>query len=256
MDVDTKILPGTVTVLPGMSYDEILQMLAFEDHSDKITIPEGYEIRQIADVLEDAGLIDREVFYEKLDPNLYDYAFLEDLPDRENPLEGYLYPSTYNFNEGMSEEHIIDKMLQAFDENFIPEYYERAQELNMSVDEIVTLASIIEREAGTTEEMNKISGVFYNRLNTNMRLQSCATVQYILQERKENLTTEDTKIESPYNTYQNDGLPIGSIASPGKDCIEAALYPEQTDALYFVLGADGNHIFSKTYEEHIAAQGN
>lgn len=255
MGVDTKIQPGTITVLPEMSYDEIIEALAFEDHSDKITIPEGYEIRQIADVLEEAGLIDREVFYEKLDPTLYDYEFLEDLPERENPLEGYLYPSTYHFNHGMSEENIIDKMLESFDENFVPEYYERAEELNMSVDEIVTLASIIEREAGTTDEMNKISGVFYNRLNTNMRLQSCATVQYILQERKENLTTEDTKIDSPYNTYQNDGLPVGPIASPGRECIEAALYPEETEALYFVLGADGKHIFSKTYEEHMAAQG-
>ena len=253
MGVDTKIQPGSVTIEPGMSYEEILKKLT-EDNSYKITIPEGYELRQIADVLEEEGLIDREVFYEKLDPELYDYEFLKDLPERENVLEGYLYPATYNFYQGMSEEAIIDKMLSAFDEHFIPEYYERAEEINMTVDEVVTLASIIEREAGTSDEMNKIAGVFYNRLNQNMKLQSCATVQYILQERKENLSIEDTQIESLYNTYLHDGLPIGPIASPGIECIEAALYPEDTEYLYFVLGKDGKHIFSKTYEEHMAAQ--
>ena len=144
--------------------------------------------------------------------------------------------------------------LDNFDKHFKEEYYDRASELEMTVDEIVTLASIIERETNNAEERKKVAGVFYNRLEQNMKLQSCATVQYALQERKPVLSVSDTKIESPYNTYVNYGLPVGPIASPGESCIEAALYPEETDALYFVLDSDGNHVFSETFEGHVEAK--
>ena len=118
------------------------------------------------------------------------------------------------------------------------------------MDEVVILASIIEREAGNEGEMGKVSSVFHNRLNIDMPLQSCATVQYILKERKSVLSVEDTKIDSPYNTYMYKGLPKGPIASPGKAAINAALYPETTDYLYFKVTSDGVTVFSKTLEEH------
>ena len=168
-------------------------------------------------------------------------------------MEGYLFPATYEIPNGMSAHDIIDLMLAAFDNQFKPEYYERATELGLTVDEVITMASIVERETDSGTERAKVAGVFYNRRNSGMKFQSCATVQYILGERKPVLSIADTQIDSPYNTYMYAGFPIGPICNPGTECIEAALYPEATDAYYFVLGKDGSHIYSKTYEEHLAA---
>ena len=121
-----------------------------------------------------------------------------------------------------------------------------------SVDEIIILSSIIEREAASDDDRGKIASVFVNRLNIGMKLESCATVQYILKERKSVLSNEDTQIDSPYNTYKNSGLPIGPIASPGIKSIQAALYPEQTNYLYFMAARDGkSSVFAETYEQHL-----
>lgn len=252
---DGNYQPGAATILTGMSYDDILKLLATPGRETiKVIIPEGYEIRQIIDKLSEAGLIDEEAFRAELDPAKYDYRFLEGLPQRENALEGYLFPATYEIPYEMSEHDIIDLMLSAFNNQFKPEYYDRAKEMGLTVDQVITMASIIERETDNDSERAKVAGVFYNRIHSGMKLQSCATIQYILEERKPALSIADTKITSPYNTYQNAGLPAGPIASPGLSCIQAALYPEQTDAFYFVLGKDGTHVFSKTYEEHLAAK--
>ena len=247
-----SIQPGTITVESGMSYKQILDLLITPNRSStRIVIPEGYEVRQIAETLCEAGIADWNRFYDAVNDN-YEYRFLENLPARENRLEGYLFPATYEFPEGMTEHDMIDLMLKAFDNQFKDEYYDRAAELNMSVDQIITLASIIERETDSESERAKVAGVFYNRINSGMKLQSCATVQYVLGERKPVLSIADTRIDSPYNTYLYAGFPVGPISNPGLACIEAALYPEETDAYYFVQG-DGQHIFSRTYEEHLAA---
>lgn len=249
-----NIQPGTVTVNDKMSYGEILELLITPNrNATRIVVPEGYEIRQIAENLCEAGVADWNRFYDALNNDTYDYRFLENLPARENKMEGYLFPATYEIPEGMSEHDIIDLMLRAFDAQFKDEYYQRAQELNMTIDQVMTMASIIERETDSETERAKVAGVFYNRINSGMKLQSCATVQYILGERKPVLSIADTKIDSPYNTYLYAGYPLGPICNPGLACIEAALYPENTDAYYFVKGNDGNHIFSKTYEEHLEA---
>ena len=249
---DTKIRTGQIEVKTGMSYGEILEeLINAEPETVKVIIPEGYEIGEIAEKL--SVLVPEEEFYAALNKE-YNYKFLENLPDREMRLEGYLFPATYAFPLDVTAEQVVNTMLKAFNDAFKDEYYKRAEELGMTVDQIVTLASVIERESNSGEDRAKVAGVFYNRLEKNMRLQSCATVQYILKERKEVLSTADTKINSPYNTYINDGLPIGPIASPGEECIKAALYPEDTTALYFVLGSDGKHIFSDTYEEHLNAK--
>ncbi len=251
---DGNVQPGSLTVKDGMSYGDILQLLITPNRSaTTIVIPEGYEVRQIAETLCDAGLADWNRFYDALNNDTYDYRFFADIPQRENKLEGYLFPATYEISEGMTEHEIIDLMLQAFNNQFKDEYYERAAQMNMSVDQIVTLASIIERETDSDAERAKVAGVFYNRINSGMKLQSCATVQYVLGERKPVLSIADTQTDSPYNTYIYPGLPVGPISNPGIACIEAALYPEETDAYYFVQGQDGQHIFSATYEEHLAA---
>ncbi len=249
---DTKIRPGQIHVTEGMSYKKILSELSnASPESVKVVIPEGLEIKEIAQRL--SSLVSEDEFFAALKKD-YDYPFLKNLPDREQKLEGYLFPATYDFPMHVTAEDIVNTMLKEFDENFKDEYYQRAQELGMTVDQVITMASIIERESNAGSERPIVAGVFYNRLNSNMRLQSCATVQYVLKERKPVLSSKDTRIKSPYNTYINNGLPIGPIASPGEECILAALYPAQTDALYFVLGPDGKHIFSKTFEEHLGAK--
>lgn len=251
---DGNFQPGAVTVEDGMSYGQILDLLITPSReAARITIPEGYEIKQIAQKLDEAGIVAWQDFYAALNPQDYDYPFLQNLPQRDGVMEGYLFPATYEIPEGMSAHDIIDLMLSAFSSQFTQEYYERAAQMGVTVDEIVTMASVVEREAGNDEERARVAGVFYNRRNSGMKFQSCATVQYILGERKPVLSISDTQIDSPYNTYIYPGFPVGPICNPGIESIKAALYPEVTDAYYFVLGKNGEHIFSNTYEEHLAA---
>lgn len=252
---DGQYLQGVFLVPEGAGYGKIFDILKnppVPQDVVKVTIPEGFELRQIADKLEEAGLIDREAFYQEVENGVFDYAFLKGLPKRENRLEGYLFPDTYQFSKQEGERAIIEKMLARFDEVYNETYRLRAKELNMTDDEVITLASVIEREAQGDADRKKVAGVFANRLKNAQYpyLESCATVQYILKERKAVLTVADTKIDSPYNTYQNPGLPAGPIASPGQKSIEAALYPEQHDYLFFVMDSSGKHRFAKTFSEH------
>ncbi len=245
---------GTYTLQENAGYGELYKTLknAPEAESVKITIPEGFELRQIADRLEEAGLIDREKFYDAVENGEFDYDFVKKIPKRENRLEGYLFPDTYLFQPGESEAAIIEKMLARFNEVYTQEYRNRAKELGMTDDELITLATVIEREAQGDVDRKLVAGVFHNRLKSKSYpyLQSCATVQYILKERKPVLSVADTQIDSPYNTYKYPGLPVGPIASPGKAAIEAALYPEETDYLFFVLDSQGVHRFARTFAEH------
>lgn len=251
---DGSIQPGAATITNNMSYHDILELLITQNReTTKVVIPEGYEIKQIAEKLCELGLVTWNDFYAALNPADYDYEFLKNLPERENQLEGYLFPATYEIPEGMSAHDIVDLMLAAFDNQFTKGYYAQAAAMGMTVDEVITMASIVERETDAESERAKVAGVFYNRRNSGMKFQSCATVQYILGERKPVLTIADTQIDSPYNTYLYAGFPLGPICNPGLECIKAALYPEVTDAYYFVLGKDGQHVFSTTYEDHLAA---
>ena len=252
-----SIKAGKYSFNNSMSVSEIVDVMvsgrALID-TVKFTIPEGYNLSQIEERLYNLNIVDRESFNAALESGSYDYDFIEQIPDREKKLEGYLFPDTYEIYRETSAEAIIDKLLGQFDKVFTEEYRNRAKELNMTIDEVITLASIIEREAKLDDERKIISGVFHNRLKKNMLLQSCATVQYLLKEQKEELSFEDLEIESPYNTYKYSGLPPGPIASPGLKSIEAALYPEDVEYLYFRAKNDGSHIFTKTYDEHRKAE--
>ncbi len=253
----SKYRAGIYYLDSGMNIEEITQII---QHGKgfveivKFTIPEGFEVRMIVDKLVESGLGSSERFYEIINNNPFDYEFLKEIPEDAVPLEGYLFPDTYEVYKAAKEEEIIKKMLDRFDNVFNEDFRNRAKELNMSINEVVTLASIIEREAKAEKELKVVSSVFHKRLKINMLLGSCATVQYIIKERKDVLLTKDLEIVSPYNTYKNPGLPPGPIASPGKKAIEAALYPDETDYLYFVAEKDGTHYFSKTYDEHLRAQ--
>lgn len=256
-DKASKIKAGKYILSSAMSVEQIVNKLASgnaEINSARFTIPEGFELRQIADRLEAQGLIDKDVFYAAIEKSEFNYSFIKDIPAREGKFEGYLFPDTYEVFKNATEQEIIDKMLGRFDKVFTAEYRQRAKELNMTIDQVMTLASIIEREAKVDKDRKLVSAVFHNRLDKNMKLESCATVQYLLKEQKPVLTYKDLEVNSPYNTYMYAGLPKGPIASPGAESIEAALYPDDVDFLFFFAKSDGSHIFSKTYKEHLAAQ--
>lgn len=228
------------------------------DSSIKITIPEGLRADQLASALGKNSVGEKEKFLELFDsPEKFDYWFLDENMEKVKfSLEGFLYPETYNIGEEDSEKEIVDKLLQQFDSVFTEEYREQKRGLGLDINEVITMASIVEREAVVDKERSKIAGVFYNRLNEDRKLEACATVEYVLQENKPRLTTEDTEIDSYYNTYKYQGLPPGPIASPGVKSIEAALNPENHEYYYFVSKEDGSgeHVFSRTHAEHEKAR--
>lgn len=239
----------------NMSYDMIIKKItekpdAVIDDAFKLTVPEGYEVRQIADKLAEAGLVDRDKFIHELEHGEFDYSFVKAITRTENRLEGYLYPATYDIYPGDTEHDIICKMLDSFEKNIVPLY--EASGVIMPLDEVVTFASIVEREAANDEERGIVASVFYNRMAKDMTLSSCASVQYILKERKKVLGDEDVKIESPYNTYIHKGLPVGPVASPGINSVKAVLSPAKTNYLYFAAKADGSaNVFAETDAQHM-----
>lgn len=219
-----------------------------------VTFREGIELREIKASLIEKGLCTAEEFDQYADKKFYEYEFLKQIPDRENNLEGYLFPDTYNFSFEEGAQSIINKMLANFDKKVYQPYKQDIENQHLKLDDVIIMASVVEREAADKNELELVSGVFYNRLNKQYgasgKLESCATVQYILQERKKVLTFDDTEIDSPYNTYLYSGLPIGPIASPGTGSIEAAIFPAQTKYLFFVADGNGTHYFAETFAEH------
>lgn len=224
---DGTYLAGTHVLSKKLGYTDIMRILVskpLKDPSIKVTIPEGYTYKQIVNILDTDKLIDIDKFNKLANEGDYDYKFLKDIPKRDRRLEGYLFPETYNFEPKSGEKLIIDTLLNQFNKVFSPVLYEKAKELNMTVNQIIILASIIEREAKVKEERPIIAGVFYNRLKskdqTLRRLQSCATIQYIFYYKegimKDSISDEDIKVDDPYNTYIHKGLPPGPICSREK----------------------------------------
>ncbi len=215
----------------------------------RLTIPEGFSNAQIAAEITRLGLADAAEFVQLVnDPNL-----AAGLGHRVDSLEGYLYPDTYYFPKGVTARKIIETMVRRFDTQFPEAWRQRAAELKMSVHQVVTLASIIEKETGAPQERPLISSVFHNRMKKKMRLESDPTVIYGIKDFDGNLTRKHLITPAPHNTYLIAGLPPGPIANPGHAAIEAALFPAQSDFLYFVSKQDGTHAFSKSYRAHRAA---
>ncbi len=262
---DGKYMAGTHVLKSGLELDTIMTILTGKPESVKVTIPEGLTYKQIVNIFAKKGLaiqdeFDRAMKYEKYDFNFIDQ--IKNVNNREFILEGYLFPDTYEFGMNATEKDIIKVMLNNFNNKLTDEHYKRAKELGMSMDQIITLASVIEKEANTSKDRRLVSAVFHKRLKSNnlniRKLESCATLQYIFlnQEGKVHdlITLADTTVDNAYNTYKNTGLPPGPICSPGMDSINAALYPdEETDYMFFIATADGKTKFSKTFEEHLKA---
>ncbi len=252
--VDGKIRAGEYEISPAMSPVEILRHLVSGPVlTHPFTVREGLTVGQIAEFLAKSGIADRDSFLQAArDPALVRAVTPVDAHVRE-PLEGYLFPETYRIRKGTTEQEIVAIMIQRFREVWSDEFQARARELGMSTHQVVTLASIIEKEAMVDAERPLISGVFHNRLKMGMKLDADPTVRYALGKWNGAVTIADTRVASPYNTYRNAGLPPGPIASPGLASIRAALYPAETKYLYFVAKNDGTHHFSVTLRDHINA---
>ncbi len=254
-NADGDLKPGTYHFKGENSVGDVVDALVSGPAISgvKVTIPEGYNQKQIIDTLAEAGVCSEAEFLEAAANGDFGYGYLPPAGDSLR-LQGFLFPETYYFAEGDSAENVIAAMLAEFDKNYTDEMHQYLKDTGRTTYQWLTMASIVEKEAVVAEDRPIIAGVFYNRLEQGMALQSCATIQYALGEVKPVLSIADTQIDSPYNTYTHTGLPPGPIASPGVESMQAALHPAETDCLYFVAKPNGAHIFSKTYEEHMKAK--
>lgn len=255
-------MTGVFEVSPSMGYDDLVYALIPRGVSREeisITIREGLTVNEIIDVFVSKGIGTREGFIDVIQNYDFDYWFLDEMgelsPHRTYRLEGYLYPDTYYFYTDSSEVAVIKKFLDRFDEMFDERYKESCEAVGMTVDEVIILASMIQMEGKYISEYGAISSVFHNRLNnpsyeTMGFLNSDATIQYALNERKSVLTSEDTELDSPYNTYEHKGLPPGPICCPSLDAMNYAMYPDDTKYYYFVSRTNGYSLFAETAEEH------
>jgi UPF0755 protein len=244
---DKSIHSGEYLLSAGMSPRQILEMMAAgRVRLHKFTVPEGYRLKQIAAIVETTGLASQTDFLQVAT----DGALAKQMGIEADSFEGYLFPDTYYFPKNASAEQIITAMVDRLRSLFTDQWKQRAVELGYTVHQILTLASIIEKETGTASERPIISSVFHNRLKKGMRLETDPTVIYGIKNFDGNLTRKHLATRTPYNTYKIKGLPPGPIASPGLAAIEAALYPADTGYLFFVSRKDRTHHFSATLAEH------
>lgn len=244
---DTQIKAGEYEMSPSMSPREILdRMVRGEMFHRRVTVKEGMSLADIMKTLKEAGIIEPLPFQLALE----DREFLESQGIESSSFEGYLFPETYYFPRNTSPKKIIAAMHEQLEKRWLPEWTQRAEILELSKHNVLTLASIIEKESGNFDEQPVISSVFHNRLKRNMRLQADPTVIYGIKDFNGNITKRDLTTLTPYNTYMIDGLPPGPIANPGINAIKAALYPADTNYLYFVGNGDGEHIFSESLDQH------
>lgn len=256
---------GTYTVLPNQSYDGIISELREKIPTGVswITIPEGYTTDEIIDLMVESGIGERERYVDVINNYDFDYWFIDELGEdwasdgRIYRLDGYLFPDTYQFYNASSEETVIKKLLSRFNQVFVKSYRERAAELGYTVDEILIIASLIEKEAANQSEFGDVSSVFHNRLNDPYnypKLESDATIVYSIQHKtgvRPNLTSEDLESDDPYNSYKIEGLVPGPIANPSNSAILAALNPKNTNYYYFVSNGKET-FFAENLAQHNA----
>lgn len=262
--VDAQLEAGEYELRPNMTMDEIVDALQHGRLREvSITIPEGKRAEEVAELLEERGVADGEEFLALVRGGSSAHDFLATRPeDAASSLEGYLFPETYLIPADSDAAAVLDLLLATFGERFSGEMRQAAADKGLTVHEVVTLASIVEREAVVAEERPIIASVYLNRLAQGMYLQSDPTVQYALGYQEETdqwwkipmSLEEDVLVDSPYNTYMYPGLPPGPVCSPGLASIESVLEPAETPYLFFFSKFDGSHAFAETYEEHLRNQ--
>lgn len=264
----SKFIAGDYYLLKNMNIREVVKVLTggVSAPEQNITIKEGWAIKDIADYLDTKGLVSKADFTTAA--NVADshsiipeksYPFLAGRPANQG-LEGFLFPDTYRVFDKTTAANIIEKMLDNFNTKYTDQMRADTVQGNLTIYQVVTLASILEKEITiardasgnpTNNDLNIAAGVFYNRLNNGIALQSDATLVYATGKNPTQLTNDDKNYDSPYNTYKYPGLPSGPICNPSIDSIRAAIYPAKTDYYYFLTKLDGTTVFSKTYEEHL-----
>ena len=258
---------GTYTLNTGMNTLEMMAVMSPEYEEilaiDQLVIPEGFTIEMIAARCEEQGICSSEDFLREVSSvTSANFEYLNDVPAGipvKYKLQGYIFPATYDIYEDTTAKSLVRWMLDTFDNYYTEDMKARAEELGYSSFDVVTRASIVEREAKVASERAVIAGVINNRLNSGMNLEMCPTVLYPLTDGmydQSQVLYEDLSIESEYNTYLNSGLPVGPICNPGVDCINAVLYPEEHGYYFYHVDDEdaGTHIFTETYEEHIDTQ--
>lgn len=246
-----------------MDYQQVVSILQNPSQIKgiKLLVKEGDTQEDIARTLNSIGIVSYDEFMSACNTISYDYPFLKNLPQdkaRVNKLEGYLYPDTYYLSSEETGESIVNKLLSRFNELYTKDISEKAKALNLTTDEVVTIASIIEKEVKLPEEKPIVASVVYNRLKQGMKLQMDATVLYAKKQHTDRVLISDTEIESAYNTYFIDGLPVGPISNPSIDTIKAVVNPAKTDFIYYVVKdlSSGEHFFTGNYDEFLRAKEN
>ena len=248
---DRAIKPGSYEFRRGSSWDAVLATLTDGGTArGAVTVPEGYDLRQITPLL--AKALDAPE--DSVIAAVRDTALLRRLDVPTPALEGYLFPETYTFAPGTTPRGAVSRMVAEFERRWRPEWDAQLQKLAMSRHDVITLASIVEKEARKPEERPVIAAVYHNRLKRRMPLQADPTVQYARGAHTSRVLYKDLEVDSPYNTYRRAGLPPGPIASPGTPSITAALFPANVPYLFFVAAPDGHHEFRTTFEEHTRAR--
>jgi len=264
-----KLQAGTYFFTTLMNVPQIVEKLVKgEVMKEKITIIEGWNLRDIGFYFEGKGMFQAEEFWELVGFPLIDYSKTEDIPlpidfsqdfdflgDKPKyiGLEGYFFPDTYEISKGATLEEIVKKILNNFDKKFTP-YRNEVSGTGLTIFEVVTMASLIEKEVQTPEDKKLVSGILWKRLKNGMPLQVDATISYITGKKTTKISIEETKIDSPYNTYKYKGLPLGPICNPGLESITAAIYPKDSDFWYYLSTPEGTTIFSETLEKHNSAK--
>lgn len=253
-----RLKPGLYTLAPDMTPQQILRQLRLgpghaPDDRVILVIPEGFTLRQIAARLEREHIADGAAFLRLASRPDVRGAWPYDFPRPPGALEGYLCPDSYSFFPGTPPEKVLEALLLNFSRRFSRPYHTQIGASGESLHEIVTKASLIEREARVPQDRQRIAGVIENRLKRGMKLEIDATVLYALGRHKRRVFYKDLLVKSPYNTYRHAGLPPGPIASPGVSAFTAALNPERHDYLYYVARPDGSHYFTRTAKEHEVA---
>lgn len=243
---------GNYALHKNMPLDSVIEtLLSGEVSQVKFTIPEGFGVKEIAKRLDSEGIA-KEAEILQICKNFAPYDYIEANPKAHYRAEGFLFPDTYIIDPELTAKEILTVMAEDFDNRLTPAMRDKAKAKGLSVYQLVTLASLVEKEVRYEDDLRPVAQVFLKRLEIGMPLQTDASLQYLMNAPKEDVTYADTEIDSPYNTYQHMGLPPGPIASPGLAAIEAVLDPSDTDYLYFVADRQGHNHYSKTYDEHLS----
>jgi UPF0755 protein len=260
-----RLQAGEYEMKPGMTFDEIIAKMnkgeTVPQEVVRFTVPEGFTLLQMADKLEGQYGFNRQTFLDLTNSSQPFGAvkWAADIPDDarlRHRLEGYLFPETYEFKKGTTTEDMVQRMVSELDKKLaaLPsDWQDLLKQRGLSFHQLLTVASLIEREVVDDAERPVVASVIYNRMKIGMKLQIDATVQYMLDKPKERLFEKDLQVDSPYNTYMVSGLPPGPIASPSLKSIEAALYPAETKYMFYVTKSDGTqqHYFAETYDQHL-----